>query len=159
MKEKIVYPCKKYLLKTYLLFIFFLLILLFGLFFSFSYTSFIECKVTQIIVVVSIVLILWITLSIIFWFVFTKKNYYVFKNDELVHIRFNKSLHYLYDSIIFIDKKYTLKKKTLLFYTDKFDARYLIIDKDNEIMNLLEKKCNNLLTEEDFNKQKYTKNK
>ena len=65
-------------------------------------------------------------------------------------MRFTKELVYEFNDILYIDEEYTKKHKTLLFYTNKGDSRFLILDKENIIYTTLLNKCKNLLTRDQF---------
>ena len=59
-------------------------------------------------------------------------------------------MYYHYNDVVYIDKAQSEKKRILCFYTNKGHVRYLPFDGDGEIYKVMVKRCNNLLSEEDF---------
>lgn len=97
-----------------------------------------------------IILAVWIGVNIIYLVVLLKYNFYELNNNCFIHHRFTKELVYNYNDIVYIDEEYTNKTKTLLFYTSKGEARYFILDKEEKLLQEVKKKCNNLMSKEDF---------
>lgn len=83
-----------------------------------------------------------------------KRNFYVIENKYIVAVRSFKNMYYHYNDVVYIDKEQSEKKKVLCFCTNKGHARYLPFDAKGEIYKVMIKKCNNLLSKEDF-KAKY----
>jgi hypothetical protein len=64
-----------------------------------------------------------------------------------------KEAYYHYNDVVYIDKEQSEKKRTLVFYTNKGHVRYLAFDRNGEIYQAMLKKCNNLLSKEEFKKR------
>ena len=71
----------------------------------------------------------------------------------LVQVRAFKEAYYHYNDVVYIDKEQSEKKRTLVFYTNKGHVRYLAFDRNGEIYQAMLKKCNNLLSKEEFKKR------
>lgn len=144
------YPSKKKLLSTFFI-VDILLFLIVYLTFGSKLSYFKEgADISGLITRDVIILVIYIALSALLLFILLKKNYYQITNSSLVHTRFNKEYVYDYNNILYIDEEYTNKHKTLLFYTNKGDSRFLILDKDEIILKTLKKKCKNLMTKEEY---------
>lgn len=150
---KKLYPSKKELLKTYGLIIAIIVIILFFILGSKFQWAFKDDKmqyiIWDIITLVSLLAIA-IILLLIVWFWIPKKNYYEIRNNAVIHYNFNKEITYDFSNILYIDKEYTLKHKTLLFYNNKGKGLFLILDKDFELYEIMKQKCKNLLSKEEF---------
>ena len=62
-------------------------------------------------------------------------------------------MFYYYSDIVYIDIEKSKKKKTLIFVTNKGHVRYLVLDKEQILLDTLIEKCNNLLTLEKLKKK------
>ena len=80
----------------------------------------------------------------LFIYVGVRYNSYEIHKSHIVHLKGQARLTYNFSSILYIDIPYTNKHKTLLFYTDQGDARYLVLDPKNILLTktLNEQKCN-----------------
>lgn len=150
-KETKVYPSKKSLMKTFIAYSLILLVIIYAVFssrFAWAYKDpkDLNVYITQDVVSVAA----WLVISIISYFILSKESYYILSNEELRHHRFNKDMVYKYDEILYIDEEYTKKHNTLLFYTDKGIARFLILDKEGKVLEYVHKYSNNLITREEF---------
>ncbi|HAK05586.1 MAG TPA: hypothetical protein DCM23_02645 [Firmicutes bacterium] len=87
------------------------------------------------------------TLGYIIIGIFT--SYYVIEKDGIIQHRFTKSYIFHFEEIVFVDRPYTDKKKTLRFITDTGDIRYLLLDYEAKIYDAVLKHCT-LLSEQDF---------
>lgn len=151
MKEKIIYPRKIKLLETYSVVSIVLLLVLYFIFGGrFAYFNKTPEQIQKLLISDLIVLLVWIAFNVLFIFLLFKYSFYVITNSELIHRRMNKDLHFKFDDILYIDIEYTLKHKTLLFYTNKGDSRFLIMDKENTLYDEVKSRCKNLITKEQF---------
>jgi len=100
-----------------------------------------------------LIIILYVLTSVGMLILSLKRNFYVIENKYLVQVRAFKEAYYHYNDVVYIDKREAEKKRTLAFYTNKGHVKYLPFDKDGEIYKAMLKKCNNLLSEEEFRKR------
>ena len=100
-----------------------------------------------------LIILLYVGVSIIMLVLSLKRNFYVIENKYLVAVRGFKNMYYHYNDVVYIDKRQAEKKRTLAFYTNKGHVKYLPFDKNGEIYQTMLKKCNNLLSEEEFKKR------
>ena len=134
--------------RTILIFIIMDLLFAVGLFLS-CMTLFLFQKwgVIQILII-----ILYVLTSIGMLVLSLVRNFYVIENKYLVQVRAFKEAYYHYNDVVYIDKEQSEKKRTLVFYTNKGHVRYLAFDRNGEIYQAMLKKCNNLLSKEEFKK-------
>ncbi len=135
--------------RTILIFIIMDLLFAVGLFLS-CMTLFLFQKwgVIQILII-----ILYVLTSIGMLVLSLVRNFYVIENKYLVQVRAFKEAYYHYNTVVYIDKEQSEKKRTLVFYTNKGHVRYLAFDRNGEIYQAMLKKCNNLLSKEEFKKR------
>ena len=135
--------------RTILIFIIMDLLFAIGLFLScISLFLFQKWGVIQILII-----ILYVLTSIGMLVLSLVRNFYVIENKYLVQVRAFKEAYYHYNDVVYIDKEQSEKKRTLVFYTNKGHVRYLAFDRNGEIYQALLKKCNNLLSKEEFKKR------
>lgn len=94
------------------------------------------------------IIAIWILGAIIFYILTIKFNYYVLHKKYVVVKRYRKELVYNFSDVIYIDEVQSLKKKTIIFVTNKGHARYLIFDKENILYSVMLQKCNNRVSKE-----------
>lgn len=135
--------------RTILIFIIMDLLFAVGLFLS-CMTLFLFQKwgVIQILII-----ILYVLTSIGMLVLSLVRNFYVIESKYLVQVRAFKEAYYHYNDVVYIDKEQSEKKRTLVFYTNKGHVRYLAFDRNGEIYQAMLKKCNNLLSKEEFKKR------
>lgn len=92
-----------------------------------------------------------LTIGFILFAIFN--SYYEFGKGYLLHVNASKKMYYEFNSILYIDLEWSLKHKTLLFYTDKGHARYLPFDKNNVLIKTVVAKTNKLITKEEYKKR------
>lgn len=135
--------------RTILIFIIMDLLFAIGLFLScISLFLFQKWGVIQILII-----ILYVLTSIGMLVLSLVRNFYVIENKYLVQVRAFKEAYYHYNDVVYIDKEQSEKKRTLVFYTNKGHVRYLAFDRNGEIYQAMLKKCNNLLSKEEFKKR------
>ena len=135
--------------RTILIFVIMDLLFAIGLFLS-CMTLFLFQKwgVIQILII-----ILYVVTSIGMLVLSLVRNFYVIESKYLVQVRAFKEAYYHYNDVVYIDKEQSEKKRTLVFYTNKGHVRYLAFDRNGEIYQAMLKKCNNLLSKEEFKKR------
>lgn len=150
MNEKI-FPSKSKILQTFFAIALVLLAILYFAFGGrFQYFTKEGDELRKLIISDIIVVCAWFGICCVILFILFKYNFYEITNSEIKHHRYNNILIYKYDEILYIDEVYTKKHKTVLFYTNLGDARYLILDKEEKIYSALEKNCKNLISREEF---------
>ncbi len=92
----------------------------------------------------------WTIGFIIFIYIGVRYNWYEMHKSHLVHHKGNQTLIYNFANILYIDDTYTIKHKTLLFYTDRGDARYLVLDPQQLLYTKTKERCKNLMSKEDY---------
>ena len=100
-----------------------------------------------------LVILVYVGVSILMLVLSLKRNFYVIESKYLVVVRSFKEMYYHYSDVVYIDKEKSEKKKVLSFVTNKGHARYLPFDAKGEIYKVMLKRCNNLLSKEDFEKR------
>ena len=100
-----------------------------------------------------LVILVYVGVSILMLVLSLKRNFYVIESKYLVVVRSFKEMYYHYSDVVYIDKEKAEKKKVLCFVTNKGHARYLPFDAKGEIYKVMLKRCNNLLSKEDFEKR------
>lgn len=100
-----------------------------------------------------LVILVYVGVSILMLVLSLKRNFYVIESKYLVVVRSFKEMYYHYSDVVYIEKEKSEKKKVLCFVTNKGHARYLPFDAKGEIYKVMLKRCNNLLSKEDFEKR------
>lgn len=106
---------------------------------------FLEWKAEQIITFI-IIVVLGISVFILSLFSY----YYVFENNCFLLVKFGKTYQYDYKNIIFVDFEKAKKQDTITLYTKNAKMQYLLHDKNHKLIEELEKRCNNLLSVDEF---------
>lgn len=70
----------------------------------------------------------------------------------MVH-RVGKPLLYKYKEVVYIDRAYSEKHKTVAFMMNSGAVRYLTFDKEGKIYDEMIKKCKNVLSDEEFHER------
>ena len=96
---------------------------------------------------------IWTLVSIIYIIFALTHNYYEIDKNRIVHYKGRKRLVYDFNSILYIDEEWSKKHKTLLFYTNLGDARYLPFDKKGLIYEKTLPRCKNLISKEEYQKR------
>ncbi len=99
------------------------------------------------------VILVFVAVSVLMLVLSLKRNFYVIENKYIVVVRSFKNMYYNYSDVVYIDKEQSEKRKILCFATNRGDARYLPFDKNGEIYKTMLKRCNNLLSEEEFKRR------
>lgn len=152
MSAKIIKPSTKVLLKNYILVAIFVTVLIYLIFSTRCAWIYEEDFIPPLIQDIAILLV-GIIISIIGCWLLLKNNYYEIINSSLVHHKLKAQTIYDFDHVLHIDKEYTLKHKTLLFYNEQGKSLFLVLDKDLELLNIFENRCKKLLSKEEFQKK------
>lgn len=152
MSAKIIKPSTKVLLKNYILVSIFIVVLIYAIFSSRGAWIFEEDFVPYLILDIAMIL-LGAVISIIGCWLLLKNNYYEVINSSVIHHKLKAQTIYDFDHVLYIDKDYTLKHKTLLFYNERGKSLFLVLDKDLELLEIFENRCKKLLTKEEFQKK------
>ena len=97
-----------------------------------------------------LVILVYVGVSILMLVLSLKRNFYVIENKYIVVVRSFKEMYYHYSDVVYIDKVQSERRKILCFYTNKGHSRYLPFDAKGEIYKVMLKRCNNLLSDEEF---------
>ena len=146
-----IYPQKSKILKIFALYALVLLLLIYGIFssrFGWAYQG--EEMLVSCIVQDVACIVVWIVLCVISYFILTKQNYYVILKEGIIHHKWTKEVRYEFKEILYIDEEYTEKHSTLLFYTSKGHAIYLVLDKDEKILKAIQNKSHNLISKQEY---------
>jgi len=79
-----------------------------------------------------------------------KNNYYIVESTYFVARKMTKEYEYSYSNIEYIDIEASKKKHKVAFYTKQGKWQFLMCDEKNELIKILQKRCKNALTKEDF---------
>ena len=99
------------------------------------------------------VILVFVAVSVLMLVLSLRRNFYVIENKYIVVVRSFKNMYYNYSDVVYIDKEQSERRKILCFATNRGDARYLPFDKNGEIYKTMLKRCNNLLSEEEFKRR------
>lgn len=91
---------------------------------------------------------IWVVGAVLFYIITIKSSYYVLHKKYVVFRKYGKELIYNFSDVLYIDEEKSLKKKTIIFVTNKGHTRYLIFDKKNVLFNVMIQKCNNRISKE-----------
>lgn len=79
-----------------------------------------------------------------------KNAYYEVFNDSFTARKGTKVFEYSYSNIEYIDDDENKKHNKVAFYIKGAKMQYLLADKNNELINILHKKCKNTMSKERF---------
>lgn len=78
-----------------------------------------------------------------------KKTYYVLNNVRVIHFKMGKETSYEWSHIVYIDREWSEKHKTLLFYLENGKECFLSFDKEHLIYDYALQHCP-LISDEEF---------
>lgn len=151
MNEKRIYPSRKSLIKTIVIFSIVILILLYAAFssrFAWAYDK--EGNISGYIIQDIAILLIWIVLTSIASYILLTKNYYVLTKVDITHHKLNQEVTYSFSSILYIDEEYTKKHNTILFYLNTGRSVFLVLDDKNEVLDAINKGAKNLISRQEF---------
>ena len=90
----------------------------------------------------------WAIITIIYFVITIKSGYYVLEKKYLSQRKLTKEYVYEYSKIIYIDEEWSRKNKILLFITDRGHSIYLMLDKQQVLLDEMLKRCKNLIDRE-----------
>ena len=76
--------------------------------------------------------------------------YYVVEKDHFICVRLGRVIQYDYKNIIFIDVDKSKSQSVITFYSTRAKMQYLIKDKDGILLDSMVKRCQNLVSLEEF---------
>ena len=76
--------------------------------------------------------------------------YYQVENHYFLMKRYGKEYTFDYSNIVFVDFEESKRKNMIIFYSRNAKMKYLLGDRDGEVIKALEKNCKNLLSREEF---------
>ena len=79
--------------------------------------------------------------------------YFVVEDKYFILKRVGKDYQYDYANIEFIDVEESQKKKMIIFYSKTAKMRYMLGDKDGEVLKILIEKCPNTISKEEFRRR------
>ena len=92
---------------------------------------------------------IYVVVMIALFFISLYTNYYeIFRKYFVIH-KFGKEYQYNYSDIIYIDKDYSEKKKTILFATKYGHVRFVTFDQNGVLYNTMIEQCQNLMSKEE----------
>lgn len=151
MNEKRIYPSKKSIIKTSIIFSLILLLVMFGIFssrFSWAYVK--DKDITPYIIQDIVVLVAWLVISIASSFVLLKKNYYTLTKSCFIHHKLGKEVSYSFSNILYIDEKYSTRHDTILFYLNTGKSVFIVQDEEKKLLNIFKKEAINVVSREAF---------
>lgn len=96
-----------------------------------------------------VIIAIYVAVMVALFFISLYTNYYeVYKKHFIIH-KFGKEYQYSYSDIIYIDKEYSEKKKTILFATKYGHVRFVTFDQYGVLYNTMIDQCQNLMTKEE----------
>lgn len=151
MNENRIYPSKKSLCKTIIIFSIVILVLLYATFssrFAWAYDK--ESDISGYIIQDVIVLLVWIALTAIATYILYTKNYYILTKTDITHYKLNQVVTYSFNNILYIDEEYTKKHNTILFYMNTGKSVFLVLDNNGEILKAITKGARNTISRQEF---------
>lgn len=92
---------------------------------------------------------IYVAVMIALFFISLYTNYYeIFRKYFVIH-KFGKEFQYNYSDIIYIDKDYSEKKKTILFATKYGHIRFVTFDQNGVLYYTMIEQCENLMSREE----------
>lgn len=151
MNEKRIYPSKKSIIKTSIIFSLILLVVMYGIFSSrFSWAYITDKDIAPYIIQDVVVIIAWLVVSLISTFVLLNKNYYTVTKSCFIHHKLGKEVSYSFDNILYIDDYYSSKHDTILFYMNTGKSVFIVQDKEKRLLPLFQKEAKNVISREAF---------
>ena len=151
MGTKIIKPKFIHLFWPFLFIDVVLLFLLYGAFSSrFAWAYLKDGNETNNIIKDLLVIGVWFALSIVLAIILFRKNYYEITKTTFIHHRFGNTINYDFNRILYIDEDYSIKHKTLLFYTNDGKGHFIAFDKKGDILPLIKNSCHHLMERDEF---------
>lgn len=79
--------------------------------------------------------------------------YFIVEDKSFILKRIGKDYEYEYANIEFIDIEESERKGMVIFYSSKARMRYMLGDKNGEVLKILIKKCPNIMSVEEFRRR------
>lgn len=97
-----------------------------------------------------IIIVVWVLVTPILLIGIMKTYKLEYTDKECIVTRLNRVDVYKYSDVIYIDEPYTIKHKSLTFYTKEGKLKFITLDKDAKLLDVFYKNCDHLLTREEF---------
>lgn len=97
-----------------------------------------------------LIIALYVISSVVLFILTPKRVYYEVNRKYVKVVKYNKELIYYYSDVVYIDEELSKKKKTVYFYTNKGDERYLTFDQKGLLYQTMLNNCKNRLSKEEF---------
>ena len=86
--------------------------------------------------------------TIVFCVITIRSTVYEIFHNKIIHKKLGKETEYYFSDILFIDEEFTLKHKMLLFYDKDGKDKYLILDKNKKILEIMDENVRQISEEE-----------
>ena len=96
------------------------------------------------------IITLYVLSSIILFILTPRSIYYEVNRKYVTVVKYRKELVYNYADVVYIDEALSEKKKTVCFYTNKGDARYITFDREGLLYKTMLANCKNRISKEEF---------
>ena len=93
---------------------------------------------------------LYVISSVILFVLTPRSIYYEVNRKYVTVVKYRKELVYNYSDVVYIDEALSEKKKTICFYTNKGDVRYLTFDRQGLLYKTMLANCKNRINKEEF---------
>lgn len=154
MNYQRIFPKKSKILKLFSIYCLVLLLLIYAIFSSrFGWAYLPEDQVTSCIIQDVITIVAWAVICGISYYIMTKQNYYVILKDGIVHHKWTKEIKFDFKDVLYIDEEYTEKHSILLFYDNRGASFFLVLDREEKILNAMKKNATNLMDKESFKRR------
>lgn len=95
----------------------------------------------------------WTIVTVIYLVVGYKKTHYELTKHEIIHHKGNAILYYPFKDIVYIDKTYSERKRSMRFFTSQGDERYLMHDRKRLVYKTMVEKATNVRSLDEFKRQ------
>ena len=100
-----------------------------------------------------VVICVYVFISVFMLVLSLKRYFYVVEGKNLIVVKGTRAMTYEFNDVVYIDEEKSRRKKTVHFCTSKGLVRYLAFDKDGKILDIMLKKCKNLLELDEFKRR------
>ena len=88
--------------------------------------------------------------SIALFILMPRGIYYEVNKKYVIVVKYKKELVYNYSDVVYINEELSEKKKTICFYTNKGDVRYITFDREGLLYKTMLENCKNRISKEEF---------
>ena len=93
---------------------------------------------------------LYVISSVVLFVLTPRSIYYEVNRKYVMVVKYKKELIYNYADVVYINEELSEKKKTVCFYTNKGDVRYLTFDRQGLLYKTMLANCKNRISKEEF---------